>query len=54
MTDKRLEENDRTNVHVSQQPQDDRDEGEDVIRRRESTRQAHLTTRERTERWPIG
>jgi len=54
MTDERRDENelDRTRAEtVERQQQHERD---DLARRRELSRQAQLTNREREERWPIG
>ena len=54
MTDKRSDGNDRdTNrSHPPERQQDQ--EQDDLAKRREQTRQAQLTNRERQERWPIG
>jgi hypothetical protein len=58
MSDNRREENDRSADRLADRSRDterdQREERDELARRREQSRQAQMTNREREERWPIG
>lgn len=55
MTDKRSDGNDRDDDRSTPPEREQQDhEPDDRVRRRDQSREAQLTNRERQERWPIG
>jgi len=54
MTDDRRNENELDRMRTDSVDRKEQQERDDLARRRELTRQAQLTNREREERWPIG
>ena len=54
MTDDRRNENELNRMRTDSVDQKEQQDRDDLARRRELTRQAQLTNREREERWPIG